>query len=201
MHQHDHMHFINIDPAPTMLLFLDCCRLKGHYSTEDYFEQTLKELGLKKPAVPIQKRIKRAIRATGFKANKYREQIKSSNMNIFSNTWKVMKGIALALRVLLRPNNGIFALIELGNVIEDIKASSIAADIIMQDPESRKLITERYSKGLPELSTLAIYPNGTLGKALYLHLIRWEEYLDRPLEEARSALFDKNHVTPLAKAC
>lgn len=303
MDQHDNINFINIGPAPTMLLFLDYCHLKGKYTTEDYFEQTLKELGLEKPAVPMKKRIKREIKTATFKANKNIERIRPKKMTFLSNTWKVLKGIFLAIRVLLRPNGGIFALIELGNVIEDIKASSLAADIIMKDPEAKKLISERYSEGLPDIPTLGTYADGTLGKALHLHLtkldsmhypvpiqkdyseqiyirerrreihdlmhvvtgydttykneaslnafiaaqgpmpicilipigvtlryifkfpnkldellnslgaawqrgkaansifsIRWEEYLDRPLEEAQSALFDTAYETPLAKA-
>ncbi|MDX1694847.1 MAG: Coq4 family protein [Ketobacteraceae bacterium] len=93
-------------------------------------------------------------------------------MTFLSNMWKIIKGIFLAIRLLLRPNGGIFALIELGNLIEDIRASKLAADIIMKDPGAEKLVAERYSKGLPDIATLGTYPEGSLGKELHLHLTR-----------------------------
>lgn len=105
-------------------------------------------------------------------------------MTFLSNTWKIIKGIFLALRVLLRPNGGIFALIELGNVIEDIKASSFAAEVIKKDPGAMKLIQERYSEGLPDVATLGTLPDGSLGKELHRHLTKLDsEHYPVPLQK------------------
>ncbi len=188
LQKHKTVNFINIGPAPTMLLFLDYCYLKGNYTTEDFFVQTVQSLGLEKPPVPLKKRMERKLKSTVFKINKHVEGPGLNQMTFLSNTWKILKGIFLALRVLLRPNGGIFALIELGNVIEDIRASSLAAEIIMKDPEAKKLIDERYSRGLPDIATLGTYSDGSLGKELHLHLTRLDSmHYPVPLQPGYSA--------------
>ncbi|MDX1694848.1 MAG: acyltransferase domain-containing protein [Ketobacteraceae bacterium] len=76
MREHKRINFINIGPAPTMLLFLDYCYLRGKYTTEDYFETTLKDLGLRKPARPLKKRLKRQFKTATFKFNKNLELLR-----------------------------------------------------------------------------------------------------------------------------
>lgn len=127
-------------------------------------------------------------------------------MTILSNIWKIIKGLFLALRVLFRPNGGIFALIEFGNIIEDIRASRVAADIIMQDPDAKQLATERYSLGLPAIPELGNYPEGSLGKELFLHLSKLDNPMHYPvpikkdyseqvyIRERRREIHDLMHV-------
>lgn len=76
MQEHKNINFINIGPAPTMLLFLDYCHLKGKFTTENFFEDSLLELGLEKPTVPFKKRVERKLKAASFRLNMNIERLR-----------------------------------------------------------------------------------------------------------------------------
>lgn len=114
-------------------------------------------------------------------------------------------GFFLALRVLVRPKNGIHALIKFGNVISTIKAYQIAVDHIMQDEEARELIVSRYSNGFNSIEDFAKYEEGTLGGEYYrkmtkLNLVCYpykikKEYSDvEYVRERRREIHDLLHV-------
>lgn len=76
-------------------------------------------------------------------------------------------GFFLAMRVLIRPKNGIYALLKFGNAISSMKAYEAAVQEILKDEDARVLIESRYSEGLNELEDFARYSEGTLGGEFY----------------------------------
>lgn len=90
----------------------------------------------------------------------------------FGLAGKFIRGLYLATRLLLKPED-LQTLIKLGNILTDLPAYSSALSQLKADSEIRVIIENRYSPGIPTMDQLKLYPEGSLGKAYYNQLSKY----------------------------
>lgn len=102
-------------------------------------------------------------------------------LRFFKLTGKFIRGFYLAIRLLLKPEDTP-TLLKLGNLLTDLPAYSAALGQLKANPEIKKLIDARYSPGIPTMTQLKSYPEGSLGKAYYNQLSKYnlEPYVALP---------------------
>lgn len=81
------------------------------------------------------------------------------------------RGVAYTFRLLLTPKD-IFTLLKLGDLLTESQAFELFVNRAEKDAGAAALIEQRYSAGIPSISTLQTFPEGTLGHAFAQHMVQ-----------------------------
>lgn len=81
------------------------------------------------------------------------------------------RGVFYSIPAVVAPENNIESLIRLGNTVSKSRAFHASLCEVQKDRAAHDLIQERYSPGIPSVSELLSYPEGSLGRELgrFLH--------------------------------